>query len=108
MNNLGSFGSAIGGMSPELQAAVSRRAGGNPSGPLGQTTQTAPTNNPAIQQSPLGSTPAPVAGSRSVGLPPTPPSAGTGPGLPMNTPESELIVKALANRLNTLGKLQGA
>lgn len=103
--NTGSFGSATGGISPELQEAMSRRAGGNPSGTMGQTTQSAPTNNPEIQI-PTNSVPAPVAGSGSVGLPPTPPSAGTGIGVP--TAESELIVKALDSRLKSLSKLQGA
>jgi len=101
--NLGQFGAAAGGVSPELQAAISRRAGGNPSGPLGQTTQTAPTFNPTIQQPEVNSVPAPVGGAS--GSPPPSPS-GTGTGLPMNTPESELIIKALDSRLKSLSKIQ--
>lgn len=104
MDNTGSFGSAAGGMSPELQAAISRRAGGNPSGPMGQTTASAPTNDPTIQQPQVNSVPAPSVGP-SV---PTMSSGGTGTGLPMNTPESELIVKALDSRLKSLSKIQGA
>ena len=104
MDNLGSFGN--GQMSPELQAAISRR--GNSGGATNAVMTGAPTFNPSIQPSQANSAPAPAGGA--FGSPPSSPSlsSGTGVGLPANTPESELIVKALASRLSTLGKLQGA
>ncbi len=101
MNNLGSFGAATGGVSPELQAAIQRRAGGNPSGALGQTTQTAPTYNPTIQQPQVNPAPSGTSGS-----PPLP--TGAGMGLPAESPESTLIIKALDQRLRSLSKIQGA
>jgi len=104
MDNTGSFASATGGMSPELQAAVQRRQGGNPSGPMAQVTPTAPTFNPSTQVP--NPTPSPSAGSP--GLTSSNPAMGTGVGLPMNTPESELIIKALDSRLKALSKIQGA
>ena len=90
-------------MSPELQAAIQRRAGGNPSGTLGQTTQTAPTFDPSIQQPsqpPQNPMPAPA----STPSPPT----GAGMGLPANSPESILCVKALDARLRSLSKIEEA
>jgi hypothetical protein len=96
MQNTGSFGSAIGGMSPELQAAISRRAGGNPSGPMGQTSASAPTTDPTIQQSPMS-------GQMSV---PSMPQGTTGMGMPANSPESQIIIKALDSRLKSLSKIQ--
>ena len=101
-NNTGSFGAAIGGMSPELQAAVQRRAGGNPSGTMGQTSNTAPTNNPQTQIPPSSPAPNPS--------PPNPVSVGMGggAGLPSGSDESSLIVKALTGRLQSLSKIQGA
>ena len=101
--NTGSFGAPAGGMSPELQAAVQRRAGGNPSGPMGQTTQTAPTNNPQIQQPEVNPTSAP---SGVLASPPSLPGAGV--GTPAESPETVLIVKALDSRLKSLSKIQGA
>ena len=103
--NSGSFGVAAGGVSPELQAAIQRRAGGNPSGPMGQVTQGAPTFDPSIQQPQTSPIPAPSVGSSG---PTSLPTGGTGMGLPANTPESELIVKALDSRLKALSKIQGA
>lgn len=115
MDTLGSFGSPAGGISPELQAAIQRRAGGNPSGTMGQTTQTAPTFNPAIQRpqvnptnptnpaNPVSPIPAPTG---ALGSPPL--SQGTGMGLPAESPESVLIIKALDARLRSLSKIQGA
>lgn len=98
-SNLGSFGSATGGISEELKSAILRRQGGNPSGPLGATSNTAPTNNPLIQRPPGPMTPVP-------GTPP-PTSLGT-PGLPPDSSEASLIVKALGGRLQSLSKIQGA
>lgn len=104
MDNTGSFGAAAGGVTPELQAAIQRRAGGNPSGATGQVTQGSPNYNPTIQPSQANSAPAP---SGALGSPPFTPS-GTGAGLPANVPESELIIKALDSRLKALSKIQGA
>ena len=106
--NTGSFGSATGGMSPELQAAISRRAGGNPSGTTGQVTQGSPTFDPTIQQ-PQSS---PMSAPASVGVQ-MPQGMGGEAKLP--TPETELIVRALAQRLSqfppykpqTPSKIQG-
>ena len=100
MDNTGSFGSAAGGMSPELQAAISRRAGGNPSGPMGQTTNSAPTNDPTIQQPQIQ--PSQV-NPASVGVPSSPRLSG-GAGLPINVPEAQLIIKALDSRLKSISK----
>lgn len=106
--NTGSFGN--GQASPELLAAIQRRAGGNPGGPMAQTMTSAPTNNPQTQIPNSGM--APSAGS-SNGLTSTVPSGGTMPGvqsqgLPINTPESELIIKALSSRLASFSKQEEA
>lgn len=105
--NTGSFGSVAGGISPELQAAISRRPVGNPSGPMGQTTQGAPTNNPSIQMPPTQPLPSGGVG-QSVPSTVMGGEVPQGQGLPMNTPESELIIKALDSRLKSLSKIQGA
>jgi len=97
-NNTGSFGSATGGMSPELAAAMQRRAGGNPSGPMGQVSQGAPTANPATQ--------VPNSAPASINVPSQSSPSGDGMGLPTNTPESQLIIKALDQRLRSLSKVQ--
>jgi hypothetical protein len=101
-NNTGSFGSAAGGVSPELQAAIQRRAGGNPSGPMGQVTQGAPTYNPSTQ--PSNSAPAPVQGNSGQGL--SIPSTGTGAGLPNESSEAKIIISALRERLKSLSDIQ--
>lgn len=107
-SNTGSFGN--GQASPELLAAIQRRQ--TPGGPTNAVMTSAPGFDPT--QQPVSPTPA---SSASVGSPPSPqsvgvglpnPSGGTGTGLPMNTPESELIVKALDSRLKSLSKIQGA
>lgn len=99
-NNSGSFGAATGGLSPELQAAVSRRAGGNPGGPMAQTTASAPTNDPTTQMPPP-----------STGMAPQAPVGPSMPGLDQGLPspsETELIIKALSNRLSSFSKVQEA
>lgn len=100
--NTGSFGAAAGGMSPELQAAISRRAGGNPSGPMGQTSASAPTNDPSIQQPQIsGGQISPA--SLGVQVP-----QNMGGGLPAESSETVLILKSLDARLKSLSKIQGA
>ena len=101
MDNTGSFGAAAGGMSPELQAAIQRRQGGNPSGPMGQTTNSAPTNNPMIQQPQIQ--PSQV-NPASLGVPSGSPRPSGGAGLPINVPEAQLIIKALDQRLRSISK----
>ena len=98
----GSFGAAAEGMTPELQAAVQRRAGGNPSGPMGQVSNSAPTANPSTQMPPSSPAPTPTA------MPATPQSSmGGSASLPGGTDEATLIVKALTGRLQALSKIQG-
>ena len=101
-NNTGSFGAATGGMTPELQAAISRRAGGNPSGPMGQVSNSAPTANPATQvpsSTPLAGSPAPT--SIAMGGTSQPGVSGSA-GLPTESDEATLILKALSGRLKML------
>lgn len=90
MQSTGSFGAAIGGMSPELQAAMQRRAG-SPSAPTSaQVSNSAPTANP-MPQIPQGAPPAPQGiGQTSSTQPPS---------------ESVIIVKALGDRLKRLADL---
>jgi hypothetical protein len=97
--NTGSFGAAAGGLSPELQAAIQRRAGGNPSGPLGQVTQGSPNFNPTTQIP--NSAPAPL---RHLGSPSM--TTGSGAGLPADSSESKLIISALRERLKSLSDIQ--
>lgn len=99
-SNTGSFGSAIGGMSPELAAAVSRRSGSNPSGPMGQVSNSAPTADPTTQMPPP-----------STGMPPQAPTGPSMPGLSQGLPspsETEIILKSLDSRLKSLSKVQEA
>ena len=101
-SNTGSFGAATGGMSPELQAAVQRRAGGNPSGPMAQVSNSAPTANPATQvpsPTPLTGSPSPT--STVMSATPQVGMAGSA-GLPVESSEAQLILKALAGRLKML------
>lgn len=92
MENTGSFGSAIGGMSPELAEAMQRRGGqGNP---MAQVSNSAPTANPAIQA------PSPLPSPQG-----SPAGALGGAPLPEQTPESQIIIKALDGRLKSLSKL---
>jgi hypothetical protein len=50
--NTGSFGAAIGGISPELQAAIQGRAGNPNAGATQQVSGAAPTSNPTTQVPP--------------------------------------------------------
>lgn len=99
-NNTGSFGAAAGGVSPELQEAIQRRSGGNPSGPMGQVTATSPTFDPSTQR--------PSVAPQNLPQPNAPASQPTEGGLSMGSPESEIIIKALDSRLKSISKLQGA
>jgi hypothetical protein len=70
---------------------------------MGQTTASAPTNDPNVQQPQ-------VSGSLSM---PQPQGMGGQPqgmggGLPAESSESSLIIKALDSRLKSLSKIQGA
>lgn len=99
--NTGSFGSAIGGMSPELQAAVSRRQGNPQAGVTAQTSNAAPTSDPQIQaaQPPTG-------GTNSMA--PSMPSPANSSGLPFDSTEAKFIVQTLGNRLKSISKMSGA
>jgi len=93
MDNTGSFGSAIGGMSPELQAAISRR-GSQGGGATSQVSNAATTVNQATQP------------SQPLPQPQGSPAGGLGnSAMPMNTPEANIIIKALDGRLKALSKL---
>jgi hypothetical protein len=93
-SNTGSFGSATGGMTPELQEAITRRQGGNPSGAMAQVSNSAPTANPETQVRSMGS-PQPVGTPQTNSLP-------TGGGQP--TSEARIILQALKGRLDALSK----
>lgn len=101
MNPTGSFGAAIGGVSPELQAAMSRRQGNPAAGISDQTSNTAPTANPQIQaaQPPTG-------GTNS--MTPSTPSPANSSGLPFDSTEAKFIVQTLGNRLKSISKMSGA
>lgn len=102
--NTGSFASAIGGASPELQAAMQRRAGSQQVPAASQVSNTAPTNDPSTQQS------APItAQAPSMSAPSAAPAGGSpSPQIPFESPEAKMIVGSLGNRLKSLSKLQGA
>ena len=110
MDQTGNFGAAAGGISPELQAALSRRQNpGANSGAMGQVTQGAPTFDPSIQPGtpPTGGAPMPG------GQPPMPggdpmAQAPAAPSLPFDASEASVIIKAMDSRLKSLSKLQGA
>ena len=93
MDNLGSFGAAAGGVSPELQAAIQRRPSNG--SPMNAVTTSAPTFNPNTQ-------------------PPTPIQSTPNPSQPMqatlSNPETDSetrqIIKALEGRLKTLSKIE--
>ena len=98
-NNLGSFGAATGGLSPELQAAIQSRAGGVPAS--SQVTNSAPTANPETQ-----------APNPMTGAPPMPQQTASAsapqPNLPFDASEAKIILSAMGTRLKALSKLAGA
>ncbi len=99
MNNTGSFASAIGGMSPELRAAISRRQ--QPQGGATSAVSTsAPSYNPSTQPEPVP-TNIPNVGVKN-------PINMVESGLPTNSGESKIIIQALKTRLETLSKIQEA
>ena len=87
----GSFGAAIGGMTPELQAAVQRRAGGSAVAPTAQVSNSAPTADPSIQMP----TP-PTASAATAGAP------AQQPNLPFDSSEAKIILQAMSGRLKAL------
>jgi hypothetical protein len=100
MDNLGSFGAAAGGMSPELQEAMQRRAGGPTAGTSAQVTQGAPGASPMPQGAPQGMPPQ--------GLPPQMGTAtgNQGPAIPIDSSEAKIIIQALTTRLKALSGMQ--
>lgn len=109
--NTGSFGAAIGGVSPELQAAMASRQGGASVGaPISsQVSQAAPTADIQTQApaAPTASAPMPpMGGSPEMGAP-MPAESAPVPQMPFESPEAKMIVGSLGNRLKALSKLQG-
>lgn len=100
MENTGSFGAAAGGISPELQASIQRRAGAQ--GGTSAVTAGAPTFDPSTQpaQPPTGQ-PA----SQPVGGAPAP--TLDKPQISFESPEAKMIVGSLSTRLKALSKMQG-
>ena len=96
MNNTGSFGAAIGGMSPELQAAMQRRAGAGAVPTSDQVSNTAPTADPSTQMPT-----APTASAATAGAP------ATNPQLPFDSSEAKIILQAMGGRLKALSRLAG-
>jgi len=94
--NTGSFGAAIGGMSPELQAAMQRRPAGAAVPPTSQVSNTAPTADPTTQM-PL----APTASAATAGAPQGAPS----PTMPFDSSEAKIILSAMGGRLKALNSL---
>lgn len=95
----GSFGSAIGGLSPELSAAIQRRPGvGGSTSPLNQVSNTAPTADPAIQPS--------QPTQAAVGQP-TGPGNTSGMGIPFGSEEAKLILGSMGNYLKSITKFHG-
>jgi len=94
----GSFGSVLGGGSALSRALASRQGGGQGVAPLSQVSPSVSTGE--------GMPPAPPTGS---GMPqgmPQSSGAPQTPGMPVGSSESELIIKALSNRLSSLSKIE--
>ena len=105
--NFGSGSELLGGGNQALNEAISRRNQGQ-AGATAQVSPAAPTSvNQVPPMPPSSPSPAstvtPAASQLNMGG-----SAGLQGGLPINTPESELIIKALDQRLRALSKIQGA
>lgn len=105
----GSFGAAAGGITPELQAAIQRRAGASSMPVSGG----APTFNPSTQPPQPPTAPAP-GGAPVSNLPQPPVGPGatvpgqTQPALPFDSTESKMILQALSNRLKAGTDVQKA
>lgn len=104
----GSFGSAAGGMSPELQAAISRRAGDQGGSPLNQVTQGAPTANPQTQApAPMAGVPPSGAAQPGLSGSPMPPDQNAQNGVPFGSAEAKMILGSLSNYLKSITKFHG-
>ena len=92
----GSGNNAIGNTSAITEALARRKSGGSVS-PLSQVSEA----SPSFQGQP------PQAGTPSMGIraPQSQGTMGVG-GMPANSGESQIIVKALRDRLNLLGKIE--
>jgi len=104
MENTGSFGSAIGGLTPELQAAMQSRQGNPNAGATSQVSNTAPTSDPSSQVPPMqGGMPpqaqAPQQASQQAPLSPS--------GLPFDPSDAKIILGAMGGWLKTLSKSAG-
>jgi len=100
--NTGSFGAAIGGMTPELEAAVSRRGGGAAMQPpaMSQVSNTAPTFDPTAQGAPIP----PMQGLMGQSTPQPTQSMGQ----PTGSDEAQIILNALSARLKSDSKIKEA
>lgn len=97
MDNTGSFGAAIGGMTPELQAAVQRRAGTGAT--TSQVSNTAPTADPSTQVPPVPPIRTqPTASAATAGASPE-------PSLPFDSAEAKIILQAMSGRLKALSNV---
>lgn len=95
MDNTGSFGAAIGGMSPELQAAMQRRQGQG--GATAQVSNTAPTMDPTTQ--PAQPATAPTASADTASAPPP-----ATPGMPFDPSTIKMIVGSFSHVLKSMTK----
>lgn len=119
-NNHGSFGAAIGGMSPELQAAMSSRQGNPAAGATqqvsGQAAYQAPQTPPpptalpqaqgmgAVGQGAMGGS---LTGNPEEGMGQQPlTNAGVSPA-PFDPAEVKLILSAMNGRMKAISRLQG-
>lgn len=91
-------------MTPELQAAIQRRAGGSNVPATAQVSQSAPTANPAIQAPQPATAAVPGVPQASANASQT---AGN-PQLPFDSSEAKIILQAMGGRLKALSKMQGA
>lgn len=100
-NNTGQFGTATGGISPELQEAIAGRQ--TQGGVTNQVTQSAPGFDPNTQPSapPQGAPPPTPMGATPMDSGPMIPSSG-------ENPEVKIILGALKSRLDLWNKVQGA
>ena len=102
MDNTGSFAASLGGMTPELKAAIQKRMGGSNVPTTAQVSQGAPTANPLTQA------PAPAtAQAPNMPQPQAEPAQPAAPTLPIESPEAKMIIGSLGNRLKAISKLQG-
>lgn len=100
-NNTGNFGAAGGGISPELQAAITSRQ--TQGAPTQAVTQGSANYNPAVQpaQPPTGQAPQ----MTPMGQPPMPQPTAPSTPTPEKT-ETRYIIEALDGRLKSLSKME--